>query len=64
MSDAKRRGGWPGDARPAWPFRADKATQDAVAAYIVTHGLDPSRGRSAAINALIQAGAKAQGVQK
>lgn len=62
MTDAKRRGGWPGDARPIWPFRADKTTQDAVTAYIAANGLDPKRGRSAAINALAQAGAEALGL--
>jgi hypothetical protein len=49
----KRRGGWPGPAKPKWTFRPTPEAEAAVAAYLETQGLDPHRDRSTAINALL-----------
>jgi hypothetical protein len=54
----KRRGGWPGPAKPKWTFRPTPEAQAAVAAHLDAEGLDPERDRSKAINALLARTAK------
>jgi hypothetical protein len=50
----KRRGGWPGPRRPKWTFRPTPQSEAVVGAYVERHDLDPERGRSQAINALLE----------